>query len=113
MKDQAFNGKDSISVIDFLAERNRAPDPSRIHEGATVWLFREFMSGFRPCRYQGWLSLTGNDANRHESTITRYDRVVNHLIRRYTREAVIAKSDEDIRNLKQGSFTPWDFFQKL
>lgn len=45
MKEHAFNGKASISAIKFSNELKRACDSSRIYEGATVRLLREFMNG--------------------------------------------------------------------
>lgn len=45
MKDQNFNGSDSISFINFLTENERGCDSSRIYEVAAVWLLKEVMSG--------------------------------------------------------------------
>lgn len=45
MKDQAFNNKDCISVINVLTEFKRVCDSLRTHKGAPVWLFREFTNG--------------------------------------------------------------------
>lgn len=109
MKDQAYNGKDFISVINFLTKFKRAYDSSRIHCGAAVWQFRKFTSGPALADIKARSTLLSNDANRHKGTITTYVEVVNHVLRRYATDAVIAKADEEIRNFKQGSVTPFDF----
>lgn len=44
--------------------------------------------------------LSTKDAKRYDGTILSYDGVVNHLLRRYETEAVIAKAVEEIRNFK-------------
>lgn len=43
-KDQAFNGKDFISVVNVLTDFKKACHSSRNHEGAAAWLFRKFMN---------------------------------------------------------------------
>lgn len=45
MKDHSFSGKHSISVITFLTKFKRACKLLYIHEGAMLWLFRDFMTG--------------------------------------------------------------------
>lgn len=52
-------------------------------------------------------------AIKHEKTITSYADGVNHLLSSCANDAVIASVDEEIRNFKQGSITPWDFSEKL
>lgn len=39
MKDQVLNGRDSISVINFLAEFKLEVNSSRVRDGAAVWIF--------------------------------------------------------------------------
>lgn len=51
------------------------------------------------------------DDSWHEGKITTYAGVVNHVIRRYATDAVIAKVIDSIRNFKQGSLTSWAFLQ--
>lgn len=53
MKDQAFNGKDSVSVINFLPEFNRACDTPRIYKVAVVWTSRKIDEWYRSCLNQG------------------------------------------------------------
>lgn len=47
--------------------------------------------------------------NKHKGTITDYAEAVNHLLERYTTDAVIAKDDEETISYKQYSLAPWDF----
>lgn len=57
-------------------------------------------------------TLSWNDANRHERTITTYVQVVSHLLRRYATDAVTARADEEMFNIKEGSLTTWEFLKK-
>lgn len=40
-------------------------------------------------------------ANRNEGTVIAYDKVVNHVLRRYTTDTVIAEADGEIRSFKK------------
>lgn len=42
MKNQAFNGKDPITIVNYLIDFKRACHLSNIQEGAAVWLFRDY-----------------------------------------------------------------------
>lgn len=79
MKDQAFNEKESISVINFLTEFKRACDSLRIRKGAAVWHLRESMNGSALAAIIMKLTLFSNDANSHEVTFPSYTGMVNHL----------------------------------
>lgn len=59
------------------------------------------------------LTLSSNDTSMHKGLIMSYAGVVNHLLRRYCTEAIIAKTDEKIRSFKQGALIPWKFSEKL
>lgn len=52
------------------------------------------------------LTVSSNDANRHEGTIITYAKVISHLLKRYDADTVISKADEEIRNFKQALSTP-------
>lgn len=80
---------------------------SGIQESATVWLFREFMNGLLHAAINARIILSSNDANSRQDTIKTSTRVVRHLLTRYDADTVIARADEEIRNVKQVSFTPW------
>lgn len=45
------------------------------------------------------LTLSQNDTNKNESTITTYKGIVNHLLKRNATDAKITKADERISNL--------------
>lgn len=45
MKDRIFSGKYLMSVVAFLQEFESACDARGIHEGDTVWLFKQFITG--------------------------------------------------------------------
>lgn len=45
--------------------------------------------------------LSSIEAQKHESTVTSYASVVDHLLKRYTTEPVITTADEKIRNLNK------------
>lgn len=53
MKEQLFNGEESMSVVTFEPEFQRACDASPTHEGAAIWLFSIIYEWSRPYRYQG------------------------------------------------------------
>lgn len=69
------------------------------------------MSGLALANIKGWLTLSSNDTNKHEVTITCYAVVANYLLKRYATDVVVSIVDKSIRNFKQGSLTPWKFFQ--
>lgn len=113
MKDQVFNGKDSIFVINILTELKKACDTSAIHESTAVWLFRDYLNSTTPAAIQAWLNLSRNDANWYEGTMTSYARVVNYLPMPYATDAVIGETDEYIQNFKNRSLAPWAFFNNF
>lgn len=63
IEDQAFNDRASISVVDILTEFKRAYDSSRIVEGTTVWLFREFMNAPALAAVRLQLTVSSNNPN--------------------------------------------------
>lgn len=58
-------------------------------------------------------TLSYNHANKQVETNTFYAGVENHLLWCYDTNAVITKGNEEISNFKEGSLTPWEYFQKL
>lgn len=57
--------------------------------------------------------MSSNNAYRYERTIMTYAGVVNHRVRGYAIETIIASADEDIRNFIQSCLMLWKFSQKL
>lgn len=113
MKDHLSSGKDSISVINFLAEFKRVSHSLYIHEGAAVWIFRDFLVGLVLAVIRACLILSLNDVNMRKGALILYDEVVNHLSSHYTLDAVISMGDDEIQNFKQGSLTPGKISQEL
>lgn len=113
LKRQEVSGGGSISVVNVLTEFKRACESSRIHENTDIWLFQEFLNAPALPAIKAQLTLSSNNANRHERTITTYAVAVNHLLRRYATDAVIAESDGEIRSFKQSSLTPWDLSKSV
>lgn len=95
MKDQAFNGKDSISVITYFTEFKKSCSSSHTLELATVWIFRVFKN--RPV-IKARLTISLHDAKRHEGAIAICAERVKRVLRRYATDIVIWKDDEEIRN---------------
>lgn len=62
MKNQAFNCKYSISIINFLTEFKRAGDFSCILEGSVIWLYAEFMNGSVLAAIKGQMALSSYEA---------------------------------------------------
>lgn len=106
MKDQAFNGKDSICIINVLTKFKRAWDFAQTHEGAAVWLIRGFMNGTVLVTINAPLILLWNDASRHGGTILSYAGMVGQPLRRYKTDNIIVREDEENRYFKQGSLMP-------
>lgn len=82
MKEQAFNGNDSTFKIKFLTEVKQACNSSRIHEGVTVWVFWELMSGPTLAAIIAPLTLLSGDVYKHERASTFYAGSLNHLLGR-------------------------------
>lgn len=71
------------------------------------------MTGPALAMIEAHLTFSSNVVNKPRGTITSYPEIIKQLLRRYATEAVIANVDDEIRNFKQESFTPWDFSQTL
>lgn len=113
MKYPVFHGRDSISVIAFLNEFNRAYEASGIHDGTSVWLFIEFLNDPDLAIIEARLTVSSKDTNRRKCSITICAEVVSHLLKGYNTDAISAKANGEIGSLKQGSLTLSDFFQTL
>lgn len=61
MKDQALNGKDSISVRHFSTRFRGGCDSSLIYVGSAALLIREFMNGTVRAVIKARLSLSSSD----------------------------------------------------
>lgn len=94
MREPTFNGRDLIYFKHFLAVFKGAWYFLLIHEGAVVWFFRKFSTGFDPYAAKARLILSSNGVNRHEEKITSYIAVGNHLLGHYETNAVIGKANE-------------------
>lgn len=106
MKEQKFNGKDSISVIYSLTKFKRACHSSPISKDAAVWLFQIFMTGPAFAGIKARFTLSHNDAKKHEGTITSYDRVMSYMVRWYGTDSVVTNDKENFRNYEQGLLAP-------
>lgn len=109
MKDDIFNEKDSIPVIEFLTECELAWHSSNILEGVTVWHFQEFMNGSVHVTIKQWLTLPSTDRIGREGILTLFIWGLNNLERRYATDTVTTTADEEIGKFKQFLLTPWDF----
>lgn len=81
MKDELFNGRDSISVTYVLVEIKHTHDSSMIHKSDAVWLFKEFMNGPTFAKHKARLTLSLDNSYQHGGTVTFYAGLVNHLLR--------------------------------
>lgn len=81
-KSDTFIGNDLISVTSDSTKLEWACDSRRMYECAKRCLFTKFMTGPALSAFRSMLSLMSNDANRHGSTITPYERALNQLLRR-------------------------------
>lgn len=93
MKEEAFNGQVSISVINFSTKLKWACNSSRIYHGAAAWLFRKFRTSLASTAIEAWSALSSNHPKRNKDTIMPYGGGVNQLLKRYVADAVIAKTD--------------------
>lgn len=69
------------------------------------------MNGHFLAGIEAQLTVSSNDTNRHEWSIT--TEVVNHPFRWFATDTVIAKAHKYIQSFRQFSLSPLDFFQKL
>lgn len=58
------------------------------------------MNGSASAHSEVRLTMSLNDASRHEGAITAYAEVGNYLLRRYATDLFIARADENIRKNK-------------
>lgn len=113
MKMHSFIGKGPISFINFLTEFKHSCHPFWTHQGAASLLFRNFITIPRFAAIKARLVLSSNDVNRYCGAGISCPEFVNHLLRWYATDAVIAKTNEIIRIFKQGRLTPWHFSHNL
>lgn len=78
LRDQTCNVQDSLTVINFLTEVERASDFPGVLGAAANWLFEEIIYGPAFAAINGQLTHLFSDANRNESSITSYDVAVSH-----------------------------------
>lgn len=102
IKDEVFNGKDKILLINCFTDSKLVCDSLRKHKGATVWLFSYFMNGPDLTATKMWLILLSSDANRHDGTTTTCAGILNHLWNRYATDTVFDKAEEELHNFRQG-----------
>lgn len=113
IKDQTFNRKDLISVINLLTEFKQGEIS---HESTKVPLLGSSINLWtvpplqlwrrgRPCRQ--------SHGNRLGGTVMSHAGVVNRLLSRYATSAVSPKGDEEICKVKQGQLTPLYFSKRL
>lgn len=78
LMNEAFNGRNSISVFNFSTELKEACVLLRIQEVVAVWLFPEYMIGLVLFVISVRLTMVPNDANRDQDTITTYAKLANY-----------------------------------
>lgn len=79
MKDQAFEGQDSISVMTFLIVIEPACGSSGIYKVASILLVRAFMTCPALTALNRRLPVSPSDARPYKTTIKTYAFVVTHL----------------------------------
>lgn len=60
-------------MIKCQTEFRRACNSQSIHDGATVWIFKDFLSGLLVAAIKARLTLSSKDANKHAGQ--------NHIVR--------------------------------
>lgn len=109
----AFTEKDHISARNQVTDFKRTWDSSMLCSGVSVWLCRDFITVLAVAALDMLRILSSVDASKDESKTTNYDEVVNKLFRRYSRDGVTAKADEEFRNLKQRYQILWELLQSV
>lgn len=79
MEEQAFESKDSISVINILTDYKKACSSSGVHESTTARLFIEVINRLFRAAIKERSTMSSNDANRFEGTITTNAEVMTNL----------------------------------
>lgn len=75
-RDKASNRKDFISIIDCLLEFKHAWKYSGIHEGATVWLFQDFMTIPRLATMRARSTMYYNNFDKSKGTMELYSEYI-------------------------------------
>ena len=104
MAHHRFNGKDPITVLDFLARFKDSCDRNNISEAAAVWCFQYFLDGQAANVVKTRLSgrSLAVDASRADM-LTSYEEVVQFLLKTYATEEAMAEAITDVENFKQSS----------
>lgn len=71
------------------------------------------MTELAPGAINACFTLFSNDANNYEGTSTSWAGVIIHLLRWHVTDALIDKSDQEVKNVWEGSLTTWDISRKL
>ena len=100
MAHHRFNGKDPITVLDFLARFKDSCDRNNISEAAAVWCFQYFLDGQAANVVKTGLSgrSLAVDASRADM-LTSYEEVV----KTYATEETMAEAIKDVENFKHSS----------
>lgn len=100
MRTRLFNGSDPITILTFLSSFRSSCDSIGVHEGAALWLFQYFL------RDPAKASLTARLGRPHErgskaGKLTSYCQVVNHLLRTFATDDIIAEAEADLTRCVQ------------
>lgn len=98
---KAFIEKGTIFVNFYVTDFNRAFDSLRTQKGDVFSHFSKFMKNPAEATTMSQFRMFGNASYEHEGTSVTYKLVVKHVQRRYGTNALIVKSDEDMRSFKQ------------
>lgn len=98
MNNQSLSGKNLLSVIDFVLMFKQACNSSRVHEDAAAQLFQDFITSLALVAIRTRPTMSSNYVNIHKETSRSYVEVINHLLRRYSTNAPIAKAYEKSEN---------------
>lgn len=100
LRSSLFDGKNPISVLNFLAEFVEACDLNKVHEGAARWLFQYYITGSAKDRFKRNAN-GGNKKSAKMVKLATYCAVVQYFLRTYATDDVIAKAHEEVSMYRQ------------
>lgn len=105
MKDETFNGKDSISTIALLQDFNATCDAYYIHAGAEMCLFKQHRNNPVESVVKARVALSTETARAQEGCLMSYLAIVYYLLNRNATENNIAIVDDYIHTFKHKRLT--------
>lgn len=97
MKDRAFAGTELISIIAFLRDFKATCHAGNNHEGAALWLCKQFLTGLFKAVIKAQVALPTKTINGQEGCLTSYSTVIKSLLKQYETDGGIAEVDCDIQ----------------